>query len=89
MLSSKKSKSNKKIEQINNLDNDIIMENKISNNINEGRYETNMAESIYMNDNINNNINNDNKSKKLNFSSRKNYNPNYIDNLFDSFNDII
>ena len=88
MLSSKKSKSNKKIEQINNLDNDIIMENKISNNINEGRYETNMAESIYMNDNINNNINNDNKSKKLNFSSRKNYNPNYIDNLFDSFNDI-
>ena len=88
MLSSKKSKSNKKIEQINDLDNDIIMENKISNNINEGRYETNMAESIYMNDNINNNINNDNKSKKLNFSSRKNYNPNYIDNLFDSFNDI-
>ena len=89
MLSSKKSKSNKKIEQINNLDNDIIMENKISNNINEGKYETNMAESIYMNNNdINNNINNDNKSKKLNFSSRKNYNPNYIDNLFDSFNDI-
>ena len=88
MLSSKKSKSNKKIEQINDLDNDIIMENKISNNINEGKYETNMAESIYMNDNINNNINNDNKSKKLNFSSRKNYNPNYIDNLFDSFNDI-
>ena len=88
ILSSKKSKSNKKIEQINDLDNDIIMENKISNNINEGRYETNMAESIYMNDNINNNINNDNKSKKLNFSSRKNYNPNYIDNLFDSFNDI-
>ena len=89
ILSSKKSKSNKKIEQINNLDNDIIMENKISNNINEGKYETNMAESIYMNNNdINNNINNDNKSKKLNFSSRKNYNPNYIDNLFDSFNDI-
>ena len=89
MLSSKKSKSNKKIEQINDLDNDIIMENKISNNINEGKYETNMAESIYMNNNnINNNINNDNKSKKLNFSSRKNYNPNYIDNLFDSFNDI-
>ena len=89
MLSSKKSKSNKKIEQINNLDNDIIMENKISNNINEGKYETNMAESIYMNNNdINNNINNDNKSKKLNFSSRKNYNQNYIDNLFDSFNDI-
>ena len=89
MLSSKKSKSNKKIEQINYLDNDIIMENKISNNINEGKYETNMAESIYMNNNdINNNINNDNKSKKLNFSSRKNYNPNYIDNLFDSFNDI-
>ena len=77
MLSSKKSKSNKKIEQINDLDNDIIMENKISNNINEGKYETNMAESIYMNNNdINNNINNDNKSKKLNFSSRKNYNPN-------------
>ena len=24
----------------------------------------------------------------MNFSSRKNYNPNYIDNLFDSFNDI-
>ena len=89
MLSSKKSKSNKKIEQINDLDNNIIMENKISNNINEGKYETNMAESIYMNNNdINNNINNDNKSKKLNFSSRKNYNPNYIDNLFDSFNDI-
>ena len=89
MLSSKKSKSNKKIEQINDLDNDIIMENKISNNINEGKYETNMAESIYMNNNDkNNNINNDNKSKKLNFSSRKNYNPNYIDNLFDSFNDI-
>ena len=89
ILSSKKSKSNKKIEQINDLDNDIIMENKISNNINEGKYETNMAESIYMNNNdINNNINNDNKSKKLNFSSRKNYNPNYIDNLFDSFNDI-
>ena len=89
ILSSKKSKSNKKIEQINNLDNDIIMENKISNNINEGKYETNMAESIYMNNNdINNNINNDNKSKKLNFSSRKNYNQNYIDNLFDSFNDI-
>ena len=89
MLSSKKSKSNKKIEQINDLDKDIIMENKISNNINEGKYETNMAESIYMNNNdINNNINNDNKSKKLNFSSRKNYNPNYIDNLFDSFNDI-
>ena len=89
MLSSKKSKSNKKIEQINDLDNDIIMENKISNNINEGKYETNMAESIYMNNNdINNNINNDNKSKKLNFSSRKNYNQNYIDNLFDSFNDI-
>ena len=89
ILSSKKSKSNKKIEQINYLDNDIIMENKISNNINEGKYETNMAESIYMNNNdINNNINNDNKSKKLNFSSRKNYNPNYIDNLFDSFNDI-
>ena len=88
ILSSKKSKSNKKIEQINDIDNDIIMENKISNNINEGKYETNMAESIYMNDNINNNINNDNKSKKLNFSSRKNYNPNYIDNLFDSFNDI-
>ena len=89
MLSSKNSKSNKKIEQINDLDNDIIMENKISNNINEGKYETNMAESIYMNNNdINNNINNDNKSKKLNFSSRKNYNQNYIDNLFDSFNDI-
>ena len=89
ILSSKKSKSNKKIEQINDLDNDIIMENKISNNINEGKYETNMAESIYMNNNdINNNINNDNKSKKLNFSSRKNYNQNYIDNLFDSFNDI-
>ena len=92
MLSSKKSKSNKKIEQINDLDNDIIMKNKISNNINKGKYETNMAESIYMNNNnnnnINNSINNDNKSKKLNFSSRKNYNPNYIDNLFDSFNDI-
>ena len=89
ILSSKKSKSNKKIEQINYLDNDIIMENKISNNINDGKYETNMAESIYMNNNdINNNINNDNKSKKLNFSSRKNYNQNYIDNLFDSFNDI-
>ena len=89
ILSSKKSKSNKKIEQINDLDNDIIMENKISNNINDGKYETNMAESIYMNNNdINNNINNDNKSKKLNFSSRKNYNQNYIDNLFDSFNDI-
>ena len=46
---------------------------------------------IIMENKISNNINegrNDNKSKKLNFSSRKNYNPNYIDNLFDSFNDI-
>ena len=87
MLSSKKSKSNKKIEQINDLDNDIIMENKISKcNINEVRYETNLANSIYMNNN--NKINNDNKSNKLNCSSRKNYNANYMDNLFDSFNDI-
>ena len=86
MLSSKKSKSNKKIEQINDLDNDIIMENKISNNINEVRYETNLANSIYMNNN--NKINNDNKGNKLNCSSRKNYNANYMDNLFDSFNDI-
>ena len=50
-------KSSKKIEQDN-----IIMENKISNNIN---------------DNNNN----------LNISSRKNYNTNNRDNLFDSFND--
>ena len=85
MLSSKKSKSNK-IEQINDLDNDIIMENKISNNINERQYETNMADSIYINNN--NNINNDNKNYKLNCSSRKNYNANYMDDLFDSFNDI-
>ena len=38
--------------------------------------------------NNNNKINNDNKSNKLNCSSRKNYNANYMDNLFDSFNDI-
>ena len=86
MLSNKKSKSNKKIEHINQLDNDIIMENKILNNINERRNEANMVDSMYMNNNTKNN--NDNKSNKLNYSSRKNYNDKYIDDLFDSFNDI-
>ena len=92
MLSNKKSKSNKKIECINNdinIDNDIVMENKISNNnINERRYDTNMADSIYMNNNTKNNNNENNKSIKLNYSSKKNFNDNYMDNLFDSFNDI-
>ena len=86
MLSNKKSKSNKKIEHINQIDNDIIMENKILNNINERRNEANMVDSMYMNNNTKNN--NDNKSNKLNYSSRKNYNDKYIDDLFDSFNDI-
>ena len=86
MLSNKKSKSNKKIEHINQLDNDIIMENKILNNINERRNEANMVDSMYMNNNTKNN--NDNKSNKLNYSSRKNYNDKYLDDLFDSFNDI-
>ena len=92
ILSNKKSKSNKKIECINNdinIDNDIVMENKISNNnINERRYDTNMADSIYMNNNTKNNNNENNKSIKLNYSSKKNFNDNYMDNLFDSFNDI-
>ena len=86
MLSNKKSKTNKKIEHINQIDNDIIMENKILNNINERRNEANMVDSMYMNNNTKNN--NDNKSNKLNYSSRKNYNDKYIDDLFDSFNDI-
>ena len=47
-----------------------------------------MADSIYMNNNTKNNNNENNKSIKLNYSSKKNFNDNYMDNLFDSFNDI-
>ena len=59
-------KSNKKIDQ-----NDISVENKISNNINEN----NISQK------------NEDKNNNLNISSRKNYNANNRDNLFDFFND--
>ena len=55
-------------------DEDIIMADK-----------TNMDNSINLN---NNEKYNNDKKMKLNYSSKKNFNANYMDNLFDSFNDI-
>ena len=75
-----KKKSNKIIENMNK--DDIIMKERIYNNMSNRRLEINVENSI----NQNNNINNHEKSNKLNYSSKKNYNANYIDNLFDSFN---
>ena len=80
-VSLSKKNSRKKIEEINN---DIIMKDKTKNNIlNNKENEINLENSITMN----NNKNNDNKSHKLNYSSKKNYDPDYMNNLFDSFND--
>ena len=76
-----KKKSNKIIENMNK--DDIIMKDRIDNNMSNRRLEINVENII----NQNNNINNHEKSNKLNYSSKKNYNANYIDNLFDSFND--
>ena len=76
-----KKKSNKIIENMNK--DDIIMKDRIDNNMSNRRLEINVENRI----NQNNNINNHEKSNKLNYSSKKNYNANYIDNLFDSFND--
>ena len=48
-----------------------------------------MEDKINKNNSINVTVNNnDNKRNKLNCSSKKNFNANYMDNLFDSFNDI-
>ena len=82
-----KKKNNKIIENINNMNNgDIIIEDKVDNNIYNKWEEINMDNSI--NINPNNNIKkNENKNVKLNYSSKKNYNVNYMDNLLDSFND--
>ena len=79
------SKNKNKKQNNNNINNDNVVENKINNDINEKRFEINIDNSININ---NNNIKpNDEKSIKLNCSSRKNFDANYIDNLFDSFND--
>ena len=76
---------------INNNNKSIMLSSKKSKSNKKIEQINNLDNDIIMENKISNNINegrNDNKSKKLNFSSRKNYNPNYIDNLFDSFNDI-
>ena len=73
-LNIKENKNKSTILPIKIRDEDVIMADK-----------TNMDNSI----NVNNNekYNND-KKMKLNYSSKKNFNANYMDNLFDSFNDI-
>ena len=73
-LNIKENKNKSTILPIKIKDDDIVMVDK-----------TNMDNSI----NVNNNekYNND-KKMKLNYSSKKNFNANYMDNLFDSFNDI-
>ena len=73
-LNIKENKNKSTILPIKIKDEDIVMADK-----------TNMDNSI----NVNNNekYNND-KKMKLNYSSKKNFNANYMDNLFDSFNDI-
>ena len=76
---------------INNNNKSIMLSSKKSKSNKKIEQINDLDNDIIMENKISNNINegrNDNKSKKLNFSSRKNYNPNYIDNLFDSFNDI-
>ena len=47
-----------------------------------------MEDKINMDNSINATVNNNDKRNKLNCSSKKNFNDNYMDNLFDSFNDI-
>ena len=73
-LNIKENKNKSTILPIKIKDDDIVMIDK-----------TNMDNSI----NVNNNEKYDNDKKmKLNYSSKKNFNANYMDNLFDSFNDI-
>ena len=73
-LNIKENKNKSTILPIKIKDEDIIMADK-----------TNMDNSINLN---NNEKYNNDKKMKLNYSSKKNFNANYMDNLFDSFNDI-
>ena len=73
-LNIKENKNKSTILPIKIKDDDIVMVDK-----------TNMDNSINMN---NNEKYNNDKKMKLNYSSKKNFNANYMDNLFDSFNDI-